>query len=836
MTAALHNGKVRPSEDQLLAAPLYGRERERAGLCRLLTGERARLITLVGVGGVGKTSLAMQAMRDAATSFRDGVRLVPLASVPDASLVAATVAHAFELGTADARMATEQLQRHLANQNVLLVLDNFEHVTAASDLIVDLLNVAPKLVVLITSRSQLNVWGEQIVEVAPLPVDSLDPDAAPTSIQENPAVRLFLDRAERAGASISESDLPTIAAICRRLEGLPLAVELAAANARTLPLDAFVAPLDQRLKLLAGGPRDLHPRLRTMEASIDWSYELLEPAQQQLFQRLAVFTGGFAIEMAEAMAKGRLAGEGYSWSGIYQALNPNLAWMGFDPTVERLEGVDRSLDWELPLRPIEVDPIFCLRALVDQCLIRLEHGRDGTGRYAMLETIRAFGLERLARSGEEEAVRHAHAVLVCGFADTSLAGLWTGLLRRWELTRIDDELGNIRAALAWATSRGSAAAELAQRIVSGFGLYFQLRGLVSEGIDWFDRALARGLGPDWSRSWAMISLAALCWIQGRDDRAEECLVQATEIARRIGMVLTEAQATFYRSLIAWRSGDYELMKQRVDIAFELFGQCQDMIGIGVCHLTYGVLDRTLGNPASAVSHFEDARVLHDLAAYEWGKATGRYYGGEAARDLGDWKRAATLQREALDLYWKQGDYWGAGACAGGLATLCALRGQNIVAARLFGACEALCVRIGALLPPTELKAYARIANDVRSRLGAPLYELAFEEGRRALPDQCVAMADAAAAGLLGESMEEPWAGEATEATRARAALAGLTAKRREILKLVAQGHEIKEIAHLLGRDYNTIDTQLKAIQKAFQVETKTDLIVHIYRNGLADAL
>jgi DNA-binding CsgD family transcriptional regulator len=289
-------------------------------------------------------------------------------------------------------------------------------------------------------------------------------------------------------------------------------------------------------------------------------------------------------------------------------------------------------------------------------------------------------------------------------------------------------------------------------------------------------------------------------------------------------------------LIAWRRGDFELMRRHVDAAFARFGQWQDIIGVGVCHLTYGVLDRKLGRPAEAADHFEDAYKLHDLVAYEWGMATGRYYGGEAARDQGQSTLAAKLQREALNLYWRQGDYWGAGASMGGLAALCAQRGRYFVAAQLFGASDALCRRVGALLPPTELLAYEQIAADVRAHLGEKLYAIAVENGRQSSPEACVALAEAAAAGLLGETLADPWRDEANERTRALAALAGLTLKRRAILKLVAEGAETKEIAHQLKRDYNTIDTQLKAIQKAFDVETKTELIIRIYRTGVHEAL
>jgi DNA-binding CsgD family transcriptional regulator len=297
-----------------------------------------------------------------------------------------------------------------------------------------------------------------------------------------------------------------------------------------------------------------------------------------------------------------------------------------------------------------------------------------------------------------------------------------------------------------------------------------------------------------------------------------------------------AQATFYQAMLAWRQNDDDEMRARLDEAFPIFGEWHDLIGVGVCHLSYGVLERMHDNLAEAELHFADAMALHEMVGYEWGMATGRYYAAEVARDRGETRTSAQHLRDGLALYWRQGDCWGAGACTGSLATLAAMRGHWLIAARLYGASDALCQRVGALLPPTELRAYEQVAAATRSQLGDALYRKVFTEGQRLSPQQCVELAALAASGLLGESMEAPWTDEANEATRALATLATLTPKRREILRLIVQGHEIKEIAHQLGRDYNTVDGQLKVIQRAFGVETRTDLIVFIYRHGLADLI
>jgi non-specific serine/threonine protein kinase len=693
---------------------LIGRDELVAALRRRLT--EARLLTLTGAGGVGKTRLALAVAAAAAPDFADGVRVVALASIRDPDLVGAAVARELSMRESAATPLPQGLTAAIGARRLLLLLDNFEHLLAAAPLVGELLAGCPRLTVLVTSRAPLRLDAEHQFPVPPLALppavdrpaigsrrsgatDALlgarSPSRQPRRLLDYAAVRLFVERARaiRPDFALTAENAGAVAEVCARLDGLPLAIELAAARVTVLSVRTLLARLDDRLGLLTRGAHDLPDRQQTLRAAIEWSHALLDPAARALFRRLAVFAGGWALEAAETVCSGG----------------------------DELGG--RVLD--------------ALATLVDHSLVRCETSADAEPRFAMLETVGEYARERLEAGEEADDVRRRHVAFYLALAEGAAREL-RGPRQHQSLARLDGEHDNLRAALGWALDRGEG--DLALRLVGALAPFWDVRSALSEARTWLARALAAGDRRPALRIPALTWAAYFACLQGDLGPAERQAEQALALAREQG------------------SGR----------------------GAGYALLILGQVATERGDGAAAVRHWETCLTALRDAGDIWGMARPLNNLGEAARARGDYDRARALHEEALALHrrlgdtltlpnvlsnlarvaWRQGDAPAARA-AGDEALALSIEQGNMLyiaaalevlaialtaqaaparAARLWGATEALRETLGAPLEVTDRADQECAVAAARLTLGADRFARLWAEGRTLTPERAIAVA------------------------------------------------------------------------------------------------
>jgi non-specific serine/threonine protein kinase len=764
------------------------------------------LVTLTGPGGVGKTRLALEAAATAAEDFADGVVFVPLDPLRDPALVLPTIARAFGLSDAGNRPLAERLAAHLRSWQVLLVLDNLEQVVEAAPRIADLLTACPDLKILATSRVVLHLSDEHDLPVAPLAL----PEAEGRSLNEvasSPAVRLFVARAQAASPAfaLTEANTAAVAAICARLDGLPLAIELAAARVHALPPAALLARLERpegtRLPLLTGGARDRPDRLRTMRDAIAWSYDLLDAGEQALFRRLSVFAGGCTLEAAEAVCASWETGNG---SRELHRLAPDSRFPSPDPPVSVLDGII---------------------SLVEMSLLRQVGGPlDEQPRYQMLETIREFGLERLAASGEEARARSAHATDILNLAEPSYEGIFAPGYERI-LARLDAEHDNVRAALAWAEAAGDA--ELGLRLAGAMTAFWVVRGHYREGKAWLERALGRGEPVSTAaRARALNGAGWLTRLQGEIDAAAALQTEALAVARASGASLTVARALQALGLIDLQRGDHAGAARWMEQALTQFLAIESTAVAGpqyvsAAYTNLGQIALAQGDAVGAIAHLEEALRRQRALGYAWMMDETLRTLGDIARDRGNYPRALASYRESLELARDHRDRRFLAEALSGIAGVAVAQGRPERAARLLGATAALREQIGAAIEGWNRPTHERVVALVQAALSPAAFAASWSAGANLSLDA-----------VLAEALADVDPAEAPSAADPAAA-AGLTEREGEILRLLAKGLTDREIAAELSISPRTVGGHVSHLLAKLDVDSRTAAAAFAVRHGLA---
>ena len=681
---ALLRGAVSRERRPLLNVPtpltrLIGREAEVAALCTTLRRDDGRFVTLTGAGGTGKTRLAIAVAREMRDEFPDGVVFVDLSPLTDPALVVPTISATLGVREVIGEPLLETLGQALAAKRMLLLLDSCERVLAAAPEIITILANSPPLTVLTTSRVPLHVRGEREFPVSPLPLPTITPLLELGQLASVPTIALFVERAEASQPdfTMTAENVAAIAAICRRLDGLPLAIELAAARVKVLPPRALLARLEHRLPLLTGGGRDLPARQRTMRDAIAWSYDLLSPEEQVLFRQLAVFAGGFTLDSAEAVA------------------SP-------DGSLTVLDGV---------------------AALVEQSLIRQMPGTNDEPRYFMLETVREFGEERLTASGDEDDVRLRHSKHYVRMSADLAQGL-TMLMDQAGLTRVVAEHDNVRLALTWCDEHGEIDA-LLQLSSLLYGLWFG-GGHYREGLQWVERGLERSQRtPSVALVRALDGAGTLAIFQGDYARAATFIEEGLTLARALGDPLVVGEALTYSAFLSYRQRAFAQAEELLDEARRTLGGQTDSepgmvpfltFGGVVPFLTFGDLALAQGQFSRAAAHYSEAIERFRSTGSDWGWRD-MQAGLAAVRYLtADLPGAAALYSESLQRSHDMHFWPIVISSLLGLAGIAVDSGQPEVGARLLGAAEGFAIRIGTTLFTRDDPVLERVRTALHSAL------------------------------------------------------------------------------------------------------------------------
>jgi non-specific serine/threonine protein kinase len=689
--------------------------------------------------------------------------------------VASAVAQALGVLETGDDLLVDRLQAVLRNTRSLLVLDNFEQVVEAAPFLADLLGACPHLKMLVTSRMRLRLSSEREVPVLPLALPDDENHLAVGDLDGAAAVQLFMTRAQAVvpDFALTEGNAATVAAICRRLDGLPLGIELAAARVKVLSPSALLARLDHRLPLLTGGARDLPTRQHTMRDAIAWSYDLLRLEEQRFFRRLAVFVGGFTLEAAETVASGT---------------------------------------------DITNDILDVVASLVEQSLLREVDGPGGESRYLMLETVREFGLEQLVAAGEEAATRERHAAWCLSFASRETAGL-SPIVHSDSVDRLEAEHPNLRAALTW-LDRESRATDLLT-LVAALGWFWYLGGHYREGLGWLERALAvSGDGRTREHARVLCDAGNLARVLGAPEAAMY-LEQARALAQTLGHVDLETDASLILGISAEDRGDYASAEKSLTAGRELAEQAGDPWLPIVADYHLGVVAYGRGDTVEAAALLEEAcsaaLALDDPLVPAWGLT----YLALIACAQDEPARAADLLRQLLASASTSGLRHHHREFLAAMAVLASIIGAAESTARLFGAADTESYGSPRDLPETV--AYEDAEAVARKQSGDDAYDEAWRTGQRLRPEEISAEVD-----RVLTVAEETGSRPTPDRDGAR-----LTPREREVLRLLVEGCSNPEIADALFISPRTAETHVTHILAKFGVTTRAEAAARAVRVGLA---
>jgi predicted ATPase/DNA-binding SARP family transcriptional activator len=715
--------------------PLIGRERELAEVRALVRSNR--LVVLTGPGGVGKTRLALASAAELGDAFPDGVYFVNLAPISDPTLVIAAIAQTLGVKESGSRPLLERLINELRAQAVLLLLDNVEQVLDAVPQLAELLAGCPKLKLLVTSREVLHLYGEHEFGVPPLSL----PDRAqllPLSrLKQYEAVRLFIERgrAAKADFAVTNESAPMVVEICYRLDGLPLAIELAAARVKLFAPEALLGRLSAPLALLTGGPRDRPTRQQTIRNTIDWSYHLLSENEQALFRRLSVFVGGCTLESAAAVC---------------------------------------NADVDLPF-----DAMTGVAALMDKSLLRSEEGLVGEPRFVMLETVREYALDRLVQCGEADAIRQQHAMHFLELAEQ--AEPWMRFMRperdRW-LERLEAEHDNVRAALEWFGEHEES--ERSVRLAGALLVFWVLR-FQEEGRTWLEAALAKsGAVSVAARAKALVAAAHLIHFFGEYAMALAYAEEGLALFRMLDDKGAIAHALYSFAGILWHMGEYVAARACTEECLALIDEVGDQWGRANARKLLELILTVQGDLTQAAVYNDEFLTFYRQIGYKKGMAQGLTDKGVLAQLQDDWAHAVVFYAESLVFLREvgpkdmtalvlhnlggamlhQGDERGAAVCftdglalsrelgyrygiamnLAGMAGVAAVDRHPERSARLFGAAEAVFDAMGQVVEPVDRAEYDRNREIAHAQLDAATFAAAWSEGQAMTLDDAVAYA------------------------------------------------------------------------------------------------